>query len=319
MALPTRAVDASFDQLTLAEAQCLKDKSWPVYWQCLWTGSEQPGPRVISLRTAQQTGLLLGGYISLTSAHTGAWHVASGRAGVPDDLWGAMDFVAIDIELRGITIPNILQAIDAVEALGKKATLYTSYNAWVNYVIPGNSPAVSARGIPLCNALWDKNPDFDFPTLRFGGWTDDQVFMEQWSGGTYVCGQFVDRNTIVNPELVYGRVFGEPNQPVQEILSQLLTLNIPIAGATGPVNLNQLLHYAYHGSPTEHKNLGFAPSARVEKLREAVAAAQNALAIHIREHNTSGSIIDRFSPEHIGRMADLLDELEAELRGEGGQ
>ncbi|KKN84441.1 hypothetical protein LCGC14_0289030 [marine sediment metagenome] len=313
MPLPTRAVDASFDQLTLEEAQCLKSARWPVYVQCLWTATEQPGPRVLSLRTAQEAGLSIAGYISLNDVYGGAYHIDSGRAGVPNDLWDALDFVAVDVELRGIAIPNILQAIDWVEELGKRAVLYTSYNAWRNYVIPGNSSAVSDRGTPLWNAIWDKHPDFDYPTLRYGGWQDDQVFMEQWSGGTHICGQFVDRNTIVNPELVYGQTFGEPTQSVQSIMGELLTMNVPIYGSDGPVTLHQLLHRGYHAAGA------VSTTARISKLREAATAAQNALAIHIQQHNTSGSIIDRFSPEHIGRMADLLDQLEAELRIGGGE
>ncbi len=318
MPLPTRAVDASFDQLTVNEANCLKRASWPVYIQCLWTAAEQPGVRVVSLRTAMNAGLLVAGYISLNANSSGSWHVAQGRAGIPDDIWDALDFVAIDVELRGITISNIREAVIDVEALGKKAVIYTSWNAWNNYVIPSNSSALSERGVPLWNALWDKNPDFDFPTLRYGGWGDDQVFMEQWSGGTDVCGQFVDRNTIVNPELVFGTIHDDTVQPVQEILRQLLTMNVGIWGNFGgPVTLNELLHFAFHGSPTEHKELAKIES--LGKLREAVVEANRTMASHLSEHATSGGLIDRVSGDALNRMADILDSLEQELRDAAGE
>lgn len=317
MPVPTRAVDASFDELTLSEAECLKAQSWPVYWQCLWTGVEQPPACNLSLRTAEQAGLLLAGYISLTNCWAGIWHVDMGRLGVPDDLWDKLDFVAVDVELPGIRLHEILQAINELEALGKKVTLYTSYNAWMNYVIPGNSDAVARRGIPLCNALWDKNPDFDFPTLRYGGWRDEQVFMEQWSSGTHVCGQFVDRNTIVHPRLIYSQEEEDDVTP-QELLEQLLTLNVPIWGGEGQVTLNQLLHYAYHGSPTEHKKLvtldQAAPLAKVaDTNRLGLAAARAAIARHLTEHNTSGGPADRYTGEFLVELARLLGQMEEEI------
>jgi hypothetical protein len=222
--------------------------------------------------------------------------------------------VAVDVELPGITITQVLSAIARLHAMEKKVVVYTSYNAWVNYVTPGNSNAVAVGGVPLWNALWDSNPDFDFPTLRFGGWSDDQVFMEQWSGGTNVCGQFVDRNTIVHPQHIYTPELEAPTPP-PEVLRQLLTMNVPIFGADGPVTLHQLLHYAYHGSPTEHQAL--VPAGRVEKLRAAVEEARGALAEHIKMHNQSGGAIDRVSGAFLERLADLLNDIETEVRGEG--
>lgn len=315
MPLPTRAVDASYDQLTVTEAQCLNRSSWPLYVQCLWTAIEQPPARVESLRTAKNAGLDIAGYISLNNSGSGANHVMSGKAGVPDDLWDAMEFVAVDVELRGITEQQILRAVEAVESLGQKVVIYTSWNAWNNLVAPGNP--TSLKHIPLWNALWDRNPDFDFPTLRYGGWVDSMVFMEQWSGGTDVCGQFVDRNTVVNPTLVYGPINGTPEVPAQVLMKQLLTMTVPIFGNVGsPKTLHQLLHYAYHGGP------GVVKKESIVKLREAVVHAQAGMTLHLREHASSGGLIDRVSGESINRMADLLDALEGELRlivdGEGG-
>lgn len=318
MPVPTRAVDASFDELTLSEAECLKAQSWPVYWQCLWTGTEQPPARILSLRTAEQAGLRLAGYISLNSNPPGAWHIQQGRDGVPDDLWEKLDFVAIDVELPDIHVDEIRGAIIWLEALGKKVTLYTSYNAWMNYVIPGNSTEPADRGIPLINALWDDHPDFDFPTLRYGGWRDEQVFMEQWSGGTHVCGQFVDRNTIVHPRLIYSQEEEDDVTP-QELLKQLLTLNVPLYPKDGqpsqPVTLNELLHYAYHGSPTEHKKLvtldQAVPLAKVaDTNRLALAVVRAALDKHLEVHNQSGGALDRYSGPFLVELARLLGQME---------
>jgi len=324
MAVPTRMVDSSFDELTHEEAQCLKEQSWPVYWQCLWTGAVQPRPRVTSLRVAEAEGLLTGAYISLNASQPGAWHIDQGRAGVPDNIWEKLDFVSVDVELRGIHIAEILSAVDRLEELGKdgKVTLYTSYNAWMNYVIPGDSHLISALGIPLNNALWDQHPDFDFPFLRFGGWRDDQVFSEQWSGGSKVCKQFVDRNTIVNPRLIYSEEEENDVTP-QELLKQILTLNVPIYPLGGqpsaPVTLSQLLHFAYHGSPREHEGLVAVGQAAalarvVNSNRQALELTKDTLTEHLTVHNQSGGTLDRSSGVYLAELAQLLIRMGEEMQ-----
>jgi len=185
-------VDSSFDELTPADAQRLKAAGVQVYAQCLWTGREQPAPRVVSLRNALLAGIpKLIGYISVAPGHSGDWHVNQGRAGVPDDIWNALVKVPVDVELDGLTTQIVRQAVDRVAALGKPKDIYTNYRTWVEVL--GNPTTFTDCG--LWNAIWDANPDFDFPTLRFGGWRDEQVWGEQWSGGTnVVAGQFADRN-----------------------------------------------------------------------------------------------------------------------------
>lgn len=185
------AVDGSYDELTPAEAARLKAAGVQAYVQCLWTGREQPATRVVSLRNALNAGLKIIGYISVAPGHDGGWHVAQALTGVPADIMAALVKVPIDVELEGLTFAiHVAPALNAVAALGKPRDIYTSYNCWVN--ILGNP--VRPAGTGLWNALWDQNPDFDFPSLRFGGWQDSEVWGEQWSGGTYVEGQNVDRN-----------------------------------------------------------------------------------------------------------------------------
>jgi hypothetical protein len=186
-------VDSSFDELTLAEARKLKDAGVQVYAQALWTGREQPGPRIVSLRNALNAGIpKLVGYISVSNnGRDGTWHVNQGRAGVPDDIWNALAKVPIDVELQGLTMQtHVLPALGRAAALGKPQDVYTNWNTWVSILGNPRRP----NGVGLWNAFWDGAPDFDFPSLRFGGWQDDEVWGEQWSGGTYIQGQFADRN-----------------------------------------------------------------------------------------------------------------------------
>lgn len=59
-------VDASYDALSPSEAKELYDGGVRVWAQCLWTGANAPGNRVINLRNAINAGLIPVGYISVT-------------------------------------------------------------------------------------------------------------------------------------------------------------------------------------------------------------------------------------------------------------
>lgn len=186
-------VDSSFDELTPAEAHRLKVNGIEVYAQCLWTGREQPGPRVTSLRNALTAGIpKLIGYISVSNnGQGGAWHINQGRAGVPDDIWNALVKVPVDVELAGLTLQtHVVPALDRVVWLGKPRDIYTNWDTWVNVLGNPLRPA----GVGLWNAFWDDEEDVDYPSLRFGGWQDAEVWGEQWSGGMHIQGQFADRN-----------------------------------------------------------------------------------------------------------------------------
>ncbi len=204
-----QAIDCSFDELSLDEARRLKSAGIELVVQCLWTGREQPAPRVINLRNAVYDGLKVAAYASLPSgAAHGIADMEAARSGVPDDLWSRLEFCAVDVERPGIRIEAVSESLSQLESLGlgNRKVVYTSWNAWRNYVIPSNDGRLSAQGnVYVWNANWDTAPDIDFPSLPFGGWTVQQVIGEQWSGGTLVEGQFADRNTFVR-ELVFPQV-----------------------------------------------------------------------------------------------------------------
>ncbi len=206
------AVDASYSVADTGIMEHLKDQKVELFIQCLWTGLSQPGPRVTNLRLAHDMYLPTAGYISLNVDFTGPYHMESGRAGVPDDLWDAMQFIAVDVELPGVRVVQVEQAAEWVMLQGKQPIIYTSWNAWNHLTRPSNSSRLSAMGVPLWNAYWDGAPDIDFPKLRYGGWRDEDVWIEQWSGGTDME-LFVDRNTFVEE-----KVFGE--EPDMKYLSE---------------------------------------------------------------------------------------------------
>jgi hypothetical protein len=324
-----RAVDSSYDLLTRAEARCLKDNGWPLFVQCLLalprTGPQQPQYRIRSLRNAQQKHLATAAYIVIGSTMPGATYVNLARQGVPDDLWAALKFVAIDVEVPGIMAGAVHDAVVRVQAMGKLAVIYANYNTWVNYIRPKNSDLLARVGVPLWNAFWDGQPDVDFASLPFGGWTPEQVALEQWSGGTHICGQFVDRNTIVHPELIgFGGGDHMPTEEYNELkqrLDDMLaggaaaatrlhdrlrsvedgTLEVPI-WPVGEVPLQTIRHRGYHSLN------------QIVKLQETLREVQGALETHITMHNQSGGAIDRHAGAFLERMAELLNDMEQEVR-----
>lgn len=209
-------VDLSYDDLTPAEAIGLREAGVEVVAQCLWTGVEQPRPRVSNLRSAIAAGLTVMGYISVSSGRGGAEHAEAGRAGVPDDIWDQLVHVVTDVELPGISNETIRDCVERLVELGKPRAIYTSYGHWT-----GNQQNTTEfADCLLWNALWDGLPDIDFASLPYGGWSYEKLLGEQWSGGTYVRGVFVDRNTFIRENVFVPRV--EVEEMTKEQVEELL-------------------------------------------------------------------------------------------------
>lgn len=189
---PLYGVDASYDDITLEDMKKLYAAGVRVFMQCLWTGRDTPRTCFSNLTNAKAAGMILLGYISVNRFSTGAAHANQGRAAVDQELWNSLVAVETDVELPGISNEIIRGCVERIVELGKSTrVIYTSYGHWTYH--QGNTAAFN--DCLLHNALWDENPDVDFPKLPYGGWTPDMVLAEQYSGGTNVEGSFVDNNT----------------------------------------------------------------------------------------------------------------------------
>jgi len=189
-------IDISYQQLDNAKCDLLELAGVRACGQCVWTGAEQPAPRVTNLRLLKDRMQARGGkimpyaYASISPGLGGMTHMERARAGFPDDLFAFLPKWVVDVELPGIISAQVRAALDYVAGWGKPRDVYTSYNAWVNYV--GNPMTFGDTG--LWNAYWDGDPDFDYPSRPFGRWRE--VWQEQWSGGTNVQGVFADRDQV---------------------------------------------------------------------------------------------------------------------------
>ena len=180
-------VDLSYSRLSLTALENLRRKGAGVIGQCLWTAAEQPAPRIENLRLAVNEGWPVFGYISINARQEGDWHVGKGCSGVPDDLWNKLRFIAVDVELPGIQVTDIIKAVSEVRALGKIAIIYTSSNVWHNYINPSNSTMAAVNyHVPLWYANWNGRAAIDPAEITYGGWDRITTVGKQYTGGTQV-------------------------------------------------------------------------------------------------------------------------------------
>jgi hypothetical protein len=189
-----QGVDASFTILTDEAAKRLRAAGIQVFAQALWTGATQPAPRVTNLRVAQQNDFILLGYISVNGGVAGQYHAKMGRQGVPQDLWDALALAPIDVELDGIPNSTIRGALDAVYALGKRPSIYTSESCWLEK--QGDSHDFGDT--LLWDARWTGIPG-PHP-VTYGKWAG--VVGYQYTGGQTLEGVYVDRDTFIKELLL---------------------------------------------------------------------------------------------------------------------
>jgi hypothetical protein len=294
-----RGVDASFDPLTQAEANCLAASSFTLFVQCLWTAARRPLHTIQSLHNAVAAGLPIAGYISLNQFQSGAWHVSKGRAGIPQELWDKMHFVAIDVELENIRVEAILEACRNVEALGRRAVVYTNWQSWMNYVKPSNPPDLAAAGYLLWNAYWDQHPDIDFPSAPFGNWKLEQVIGEQWSGGSYVCGQHVDRNSFIKELLFPDTAEEEPMTPEERKAFDLLKTRVD--------------WLAVHTKVCDDRHVKVID--RINAIVCTVIEIESSITQHFNTHNSGGGTLERNAMPTLIRLSEQVEELIRQREG----
>jgi hypothetical protein len=89
----------------------------------------------------------------------------------------------------------VLEGVDAMRAAGLPPVIYTNYGNWVGVLGNPCRPV----GVYLWNAYWKFNPDdpsLAFGHLPYGCWTEDEVVLEQFTGGSQVGLVYADRNIV---------------------------------------------------------------------------------------------------------------------------
>lgn len=154
----------------------------------LWHGLEAYDAAHKTLVGIRSAGMLTAGYIALSPSRGGAEQVALGKA-IAGDEWPALNFVAIDVEVDGVTVPQIREALDAVQSAGQRPIVYTAKWYWTGPF--GDSTAFA--NYPLWDAYYDNDPTpaFNHP---YGGWTMASLVGDQFTNTTNVGSIAVDFN-----------------------------------------------------------------------------------------------------------------------------
>lgn len=189
----------SYGGLTLIEAQTAAAQGTAVYVNAL-SGSTahglvRPDDSQQSLDNAHDAGMLTAGYALIGCGSDGAQDMRFARYGQPadptDDIsdatWDRLQFVAIDVEESCDTYYTVLQAVDQLQQWGvRRVVIYTSYNAWVNYL---NNPAPPA-GVFLWDAWWNGVYGLNTGQHLYGAppWSIDMVIGQQYQGGSTIDG-----------------------------------------------------------------------------------------------------------------------------------
>jgi GH25 family lysozyme M1 (1,4-beta-N-acetylmuramidase) len=142
-----------------------------------------------NLERADAAGFSIATYVAL-NAGDGRRAVTEGQNHC-GRMWDKVGWVGVDCEIDGITSRIITDAVNTVLSYGKRPVIYTARWWWKGHF--GNSQ--DFKHLPLWNAFYDQDPDIDFATASYGGWTLDKVMGEQYTGSTELAGITVDKNS----------------------------------------------------------------------------------------------------------------------------
>ena len=158
----------------------------------LWTGNKAYDNAPTTLANARAANKLTGAYFALSEGRSGREHAAIARL-VARDEWDKLSFCAIDCELPGITIEQIVDAISEVIIQHMRPILYTREGWWKENFGGTTAP----DGIWLWNAYYDDDPDTDYEQHPYAGIPYSRLAGEQYTdtkdvGGIGVCFSLFD-------------------------------------------------------------------------------------------------------------------------------
>jgi len=154
-----------------------------------WHGNEGYDSVAETLRNSRQAGLLTATYIALTPAYDGYNSVMKGYSLCGAE-WQFLRFVALDVEVPGITREDLIAAIKQVVALGQRPIIYTSRSAW-NAVM---NDSFDFWWLPLWDAHYTDNPLFGAQFNPYGNWSLANLAGDQYTNTTSYQGISVDFN-----------------------------------------------------------------------------------------------------------------------------
>ena len=206
-------IDASFSRIDRSVFARFRDElGVQVFVQNLWTGGYKHNEQIAAvsaanLRDAAAEGLAISGYINANPWWSAAGHSIPSAIANAGEMWDALDALAIDVEISGTSIDQVKAHVSLARDTGKRTCIYSAHWVWSGLMGNPQPGWITAWGIPLWNAYYDKAADIDFSHLPYGPWVE--VVGEQYSGDVTWFGADVDLN-------VFKAGFWRPQPPVSE-------------------------------------------------------------------------------------------------------
>ena len=201
MTLAVRGLDVSFSRVTLSWAKACHAAGLRVAFQCLWTGglSGNDGIKAVAennLRVFREAGFVTGGYVNATPPDW--WRLVKQMFHIRENAgteWNALQHVATDLEIPGLTFERARDLADAIAAEGKRTEIAYSAKWFADANAPiFVDPRWRQRFPCLWNAFYDSDPDVDFGRAPYGRWIVVDLVGEQYQGTTVLDGVQVDLN-----------------------------------------------------------------------------------------------------------------------------
>lgn len=140
-----------------------------------WHGIHANTHAIDQFNEASNLGLHTATYVVLND-HKAHYSMDKARE-LCGDYYKDLKFVALDIEVDGLTTNTIEDAINIIKVDGLKPIIYTGKWFWKGHL--GNPK--DFKDIPLWPSIYDGKLDLSFPiNKRFGGWT--KLFGKQYAG-----------------------------------------------------------------------------------------------------------------------------------------
>lgn len=146
----------------------------------LWTGRTDNFYANSTLGVAHVDGMMVAGRAVLNDL-PGAMTISLARRACESEIWEALRFVALGVEMRGVTAKTVADAAEAVQADGLRPIIHTSRWFWAGRL--GNPDWASH--LPLWHSDYDGKDTLRFPK-PYGGWT------------CLAGKQYQDANTLLN-------------------------------------------------------------------------------------------------------------------------
>jgi len=195
------AIDISYwtGNVSVETFRKFKEAGYELVIVGLWHGASINGHAYHQVENALVAGLHVAGYAALSGLYSPELQIGWSQAALQDDVdtnpfWSQLKFVAVDVELVGVSPQDIITAVNTVRSLGQRPIVYTARWFWLERL--GN-PCI-LQDVPLWNAFYDGDPDVDFPMFPYGCWERTIGYRAGQATHGLIGEQYIGTTTIFN-------------------------------------------------------------------------------------------------------------------------